>query len=365
MAQMRVLHVVASTERRGGEIFTSDLVRALDGLGVAQQVASLRPGRGYSVEFDVATHILGGQDLVRVSRLHRLVRRLRPHVIQAHGGEAMKVSVLARVDVPIVYRRIGGAPPALRSGWRRYGYQRLVRRTARVAAVAETVRRESMILFRIPPERIVTIPNAVDAHRLHAYADRSVTRKDLGIDNAAPVFLSMGALSWEKDPPALLRVAAEALRRLPDAVYVVLGDGPMRSRMETEVSSLGLHDRMRMLGVRNNVTDLLSMADALLFASRPDGMEGMPASLIEAGMLGTPSVAFDVAGVGEVVIDGRTGRLVPWGQERILSDALVNLLADGVARQAMGDAARERCVREFSIETVAPRYLELYREVLA
>ena len=245
-----------------------------------------------------ATHILGGEDLVRVSRLRRLVRRLRPHVIQAHGGEAMKVSVLARVDVPIVYRRIGGAPPALRSGWRRYGYQRLVRRTARVVAVAAAVRRESMVLLRIPPERIVTIPNAVDAHRLHVYADPSVTRKELGIDGGAPVFLSMGALSWEKDPPALLRVAAEALRRLPDAVYVVLGDGPMRSRMEAEVSSLGLHDRMRMLGVRTDVPDLLSMADALLFASRPDGMEGMPASLIEAGMLGTPSVAYDVAGVG-------------------------------------------------------------------
>ena len=363
IAGMRVLHVVATTQRRGAEIFAADLVHALDGLGPAQQVASLRPARGPSVDFDAPTHTLGGGGL-SAGRLRRLVRRLRPDLIQAHGGEAMKISVLAHPGTPIVYRRIGGAPPALRKGWRRVGYQQLVRRTARVVAVAEAVRRESMLLLKIPPARIVTIPNAVDVHRLIAYADPSVTRKELGIESGAPVVLSMGALTWEKDPPVLLRVAAEALRRLPDAVYVVLGDGPMRSRMEAEVSFLGLQDRVRMLGTRTDVPDLLSMADVLLFASRPDGMEGMPASLIESGMLVTPSVAYDVAGVSEVVIDGKTGRLVPWGEERTLADALVNLLVDGVTRSAMGDATRERCLGEFSIESVAPRYLELYREVL-
>ena len=60
MTQLRVLHVVATTQRRGAEIFAADLVRALDGLGTAQQVASLRPAQGPSVDFDAPTHILGG-----------------------------------------------------------------------------------------------------------------------------------------------------------------------------------------------------------------------------------------------------------------------------------------------------------------
>ena len=280
-----------------------------------QRVAILHSSPGPSVDFAAPIHTIGAKGVASTSQLRRVVRDWRPDVIQAHGGEAMKAAVLARLDVPIVYRRIGGAPLALQSGWRTFAYQLLVARTARVIAVAEAVRRESIALFKIPPDRIVTIPNAVDADRLILSADASSLRKALGIDACTPVFLSMGALTWEKDPLALLRVAAEVLRRSPDAVYVVLGDGPMRSQMEREVSVLGLHDRVRMLGVRCDVPDLLRLADALLFASRPDGMEGMPASLIEAGMLSTSSVAYDVAGVGEVVTDGETGRLVPWGEE--------------------------------------------------
>jgi glycosyltransferase involved in cell wall biosynthesis len=363
--EMRVLHVVATSQRRGSEIFAADLIHALDGSETSQHVAVLRPSRGHTVDFGAPVDMFGGGSLAHVSGLRRLVARWRPRVIQAHGGEALKASVLAFVDVPIVYRRIGGAPPALRHGWRRVAYQRLVARSARVVAVAEAVRSESITLFKIPPIRIVTIPNGVDARRLSPSLEPSAMRESLRIAAGAPVFLSMGALTWEKDPLALLRIAAGVLRRLPDSVYVVLGDGPMRSRMQTEVSSLGIEDRVRMLGVRGDAPDLLSLADALLFASRPDGMEGMPAALIEAGMLGTPSVAYDVAGVGEVVIDGRTGRLVPWGEEDALSEAMLDVLGNASTREAMGAAAQERCLADFSIERIAPRYLQLYEDVAA
>jgi glycosyltransferase involved in cell wall biosynthesis len=365
MAGMRVLHVVATGQRRGGEIFATDLIRALDRLGTRQHVAILRPSNGPSIDFGVQATMLSGRGFTPPRRLRSLVHSWQPHVIQAHGGEAMKASVLAFTVAPIVYRRIGGAPPRLRGGWRSRVYRHLVSRTARVVAVAEAVRRESIALLGSPPDRTITIPNAVDVERLVATAHPSLLREELGIDPRVPVFLSVGALSWEKDPLALLNVAADVLERVDEAVYVIVGDGPMRSRLEAEVAVRGLHQRVRILGVRSDVPDLLSMADALLFASRPDGMEGMPASIIEAGMLSTPAVAYDVAGVGEVVTDGLTGRLVRWGDERALSGAMIEILGDEDARATMGAAARERCLADFSIENVAPRYLHVYLEVLA
>jgi glycosyltransferase involved in cell wall biosynthesis len=364
MTGVRVLHVVATSQRRGAEIFAVDLVQALDGMGIAQRVAILRSNGSDSIAYRAPAQPLGGGGLERVIALRRLVRRLRPHVIQAHGGEAMKASVLASVSVPIVYRRIGGAPPALRRGWRRRAFRHLVGRTARVIAVAEAVRGESISLLRVPPSHVVTIPNGVDPDRLAARRDRSAMRAELGIDSAAPVFVSIAALTWEKDPLAHLRAGASVLRSLPQAVHLFVGDGPMRSRLKREVSSLGLDDRIQILGIRSDVPDLLMMADALLFASRPDGMEGMPAAVIEAGMMRTPSAAYDVAGVGEVVLDGTTGRLVPWGQEEALSAALLDLLRDDFTRKGMGEAARTRCLTRFSIDHIAARYLDVYREVL-
>lgn len=364
MTALRVLHVVATSQRRGAEIFAADLVHALEGRGIAQRVAVLRSNGSQAVAYHAPVHGLTGGKLERVAALRRLVHRSRPHVIQAHGGEAMTASVFATTSVPIVYRRVGGAPPSLRRGWRRRVFRHLVRHTARVVAVADAVRRETISLLGVPRSHVVTIPNGVDPGRLTAHRDRATVRTALGIDHAAPVFLSMAALTWEKDPLAHLRVGAGVLRSLPRAAHLFVGDGPMRSQMEREVSSIGLDGRIHLLGARSDVPDLLEAADVLLFASRPDGMEGMPAAAIEAGMVGTPTVGYDVAGLGEVVLDRTTGRLVPWGEEDALATAMVDLLGDDEARHAMGEAARVRCLAGFSIDDIATRYVGLYRGVL-
>jgi glycosyltransferase involved in cell wall biosynthesis len=372
MSGLRVLHVVATTERRGAEVFAADLVGALRGSVSAQHVAIVRECDGDRVSYAAPTRVLGdGRDrsagyaikLKRVQRLRRMIKGFVPHVIQAHGGEALKACVLARACVPVVYRRIGVAPRALSHGWRRLEYQHLVARAARVVAVADSVRRESIALLNIPPARIVTIPNAVDMQRLDARPEPSVIRQELKISDTDRLLVSAGALSWEKDPLAHVRIGATILERMPDALHVFLGDGSMRPDVERQVRSLGLADRVRVLGSRDDVPGFLALADALLFASRPDGMEGMPAAIIEAGLLSTPSVAYDVAGVREVVVDGVTGRLVPWGEERALTRALLDLMDDHTARRRLGDAARQRYASEFVIDRVAPKYLEIYESL--
>jgi glycosyltransferase involved in cell wall biosynthesis len=108
----------------------------------------------------------------------------------------------------------------------------------------------------------------------------------------------------------------------------------------------------------------LTASDVLLFASRTDGMEGMPATVIEAGMVGTPVAGYAVAGVPEVVVDGVTGFLVPPGDVDGLTERVVQLLGDEKRRKAIGESARERCLAHFEIQTVAPRYISLYEQVV-
>ena len=371
---MRILHVVASGQRRGAEVFASDLVRALARAGVPQRVAVLR-GTCSDVGFDAPLTMLDGaeEDAGTTSpgasrrrwlRLRHAAAEWSPDVVQAHGGEATKHALASLVGrgTPVIYRRIGLAPPWLHRGPRRAAYAWLMRRAARVVTVGEQVRRETRELFGVPASRIVAIPNGVDRGRVGAVRGQDEIRDGLGIPPGRQVLVSVGGITWEKDPLGHLRVAARVIRRR-DAAHVWIGDGPLRPVLEQHAARAGLNGRFVLLGSRTDVGDLLAAGDVLLFASRADGMEGMPAALIEAGMAGVPAAAFAVAGAPEVIEDGRTGLLASSGDEEGLAGRVLELLEDDERRCAMGAAARERCLARFEIGPIAERYLALYDEV--
>ena len=371
---MRVLHVVASGRRRGAEIFASDLVRALARAGVPQRVAVLR-GTCSDVGFDAPVTMLDGAEedagttspvasRRRLLRLRHAAAEWSPDVVQAHGGEAAKHALASVVGMrtPVIYRRIGLAPPWLHRGPRRAAYAWLMRRAARVVTVGEQVRRETAELFTVPASSIVAIPNGVDRGRVGAVRGQDEIRDGLGIPPGRQVLVSVGGITWEKDPLGHLRVAARVIRRR-DAAHVWIGDGPMRSALEQHAARAGLNGRFVLLGSRTDVGDLLAAGDLLLFASRADGMEGMPAALIEAGMAAVPAAGFAVAGAPEVIEDGRTGLLASSGDEEGLAGRVLELLEDDERRRAMGTAARERCLARFEIGPIAERYLSLYDEV--
>jgi glycosyltransferase involved in cell wall biosynthesis len=367
--EVRVLHVVATAERRGAEMFAADLIGALRGAGVEQQVAVLRRS-GLVLRFPSPVTVLGDGgmrlpgvrvNLATIGALRDLLNRWKPAVIQVHGGEPLKHVVLAAggSTARVVYRRIGSAPSRITRGPGRVGYGRLMRRASRVVTVADALRREAIETFRIPPERVVTIPNAVDVERLSPARSRAELRAELGIPPDAPVVISIGALTWEKDPETHLEVACVARQRHASLVHLFVGSGPRGRALERIVRERGLGDWVRLLGTRADVADLLGAADVLLLASK---VEGLPACLIEAGMAGLPAAAFAVAGVPEIIRDGESGLLAPPDDVVALTDALSRLLDEPDVRERMGAAAKERCAR-FDIRSVAPRYRSLYEEL--
>ena len=369
---LRVLHVVASDQRRGAEMFAADLVRALGERGVSQRMAVLRNGSAATTyEAPIADlRALRPAPIAHVdpsacARLARTVRDGRPHLVQVHGGEALKYATCAmfRDRTPIVYRRIGGAPAWMSRWAQRRIYSALMRRPVRIVTVAERIREETIALFGVSPARVVTIPNGVDAARMRPTRTRSSTRRELDLPESAPVLLSLASLTWEKDPLAHVAVAARVIDEVPGAMHVIAGDGSMRADLEREIRRRGISDRVRVLGVRSEVADLMHASDVLLFASRPDGMEGMPAVAIEAGMSSLPVAGYDVAGISEVVENEATGYLVPWDDVDGLAGRVSRLLRDDRLRISMGEAACRRCA-PFDVQAVAGRYVDVYEEAL-
>jgi L-malate glycosyltransferase len=373
---VRVLHVVDTPQLRGAEVFASDLVRALNEQSVSQRVAVLRPGGSGRVRFDAPVHLLGSNGRMTpglrihaqaLRALRRLVREWRPNIVQAHGGSTLKYSIPAALGLPtrVVYRHIGPTPSRMFGYIKRAGYGVLMGRVDRVVAVGESVRRNALEVLRVPGGRVVTIPNAVDSQRIRPTAGREAVRHSLDIPVASPVVLSLGALTWEKNPVAHVDIGARVLHQRPDAIHLLVGDGPMRQEVEASIHRRGLEGQMLMLGARPDVADLFAASDVLLFASRPDGMESMNASVIEAGMLGIPAVGYAVGGVPEVIVEGTTGYLIPAGDVDGLAARVLQLLANPEKRRVMGVAAREHCLARFDIRSIAPKYLELYEELMS
>ncbi|MGH2787262.1 MAG: glycosyltransferase [Actinomycetota bacterium] len=367
---MRVLHVIATGERRGAEMFASELVGSLTETGLDQRVVVLRGSKGVSVPFNAPVMALGSDsrrrlpglrlDPAGVKSLRDVARSWRPDVIQAHGGEALKHCVLfrSRGGSPIVYRRIGSAPPWVGGRMRRLAHGRIMRRAARVVTLAEVLRRQTIEMYGLRPERVLTIPRGVDPRRLEPSAQRDEIRRSLGVRPDAKVILSLGALTREKDPVSHVHLAARVMREMPEAIHILAGDGPLRDEVAATTARLGLAGRVLLLGNRGDVGDLLSASDVMILASRT---EGMPGCLIEAGMAGLAAAAYAVAAVPEVVQDGRSGLLVRPGDLDGLTQCVLRLLTDENLRISLGREARSWCLARFDSRVISDTYLQLYR----
>jgi glycosyltransferase involved in cell wall biosynthesis len=367
---VRVLHVVSTGRRRGAEMFASDLVAALGNEGIDQHVAVLRGTKPVDVLYQAPVTVVGEEranEALRVGTvrsLRRLLRAWEPDILQAHGGEALKYSFLAdrRKGHRVVYRRIGSVHPRTTFGLRKLAYGAMMRRANHVVALGKAAREETIQTFGVRPERIVTIPNGVDPSRIRPHRTRDEVRRSLGVAADASVVLSLGALTWEKDPLAQVDVAARVLRRSDRAVFLIAGEGPLRAEVAQAVDEVRLGGRILLLGNRTDPGDLLASSDVLLMTSRT---EGMPGAAIEGAMAGIPVVAYAIGGISEAVREGTTGLLARPGDREALAGDVLALLNDENARRAMGRAAMEWSRTRFDIGVVAPRYLRLYRHVLA
>jgi len=211
-------------------------------------------------------------------------------------------------------------------------------------------------------EQYVTIPSGVPLRRfMEAPPEaRSRLRAELGLDENAVVFLSVGRLEPVKGFDILIE--AWRLLDIPRPHLVIVGDGSLRQSLQKQAAEAGIGRDVHFLGFRQDVPDWMHMADAFVLASRNEGMGRV---FIEAMAAGLPVVATRVGGVPSVVLHERTGLLVPPEDPQALAEAVARLAVDRELRRRMGAAGRERVWPEYDESTMVSRLLELYSVLLA
>lgn len=202
------------------------------------------------------------------------------------------------------------------------------------------------------------VHNGVDLDR---YAPRAGAPRPLGLPADAPVWVKVAALREPKGHLDAVAAWREVVRSHPDAHLVFAGDGPQRPAIEAAVRAAGLTDRVHLAGRVEDVPTLLAGADGVLSASHT---EALPTALIEACAAELPVVATDVGGTRDVIVDGRTGRLVAAHRPAELAAAVLELMENSDQAARFARAAREHAHSSFSMPAWVDNLLALYREVM-
>ncbi len=350
---LRVLQVVTDRDRRGSQVYALDLAPGLQEVGCVVTTVALAPGEhGDSLPIEVL-----GSRRRSARTLWRLRGRARDHdIVVAHGSATLIACAvaLAGTRTPFVYRQISD-PLFWAATWRRrIRVAAYLRRAEHVVTLSSGVAAEFMRHYRLRANLVSVIPNAVPGERFAAppSCDQQGVRERLQVPAGSRIALYVGALVEEKGVDLAIRSVADR----DDVTLLVVGDGPHRSTLQSLGTDL-MGDRIRFVGAVDDPRPLYWAADVLLMPTR--GGDSMPAVLIESGLCGLPAVTCPVGAICDVVIDQRTGLVVPIDDLRALSLAVMRVLDEPGLAETLGKAAKAHCAGNFTIDATAPTWQRL------
>ncbi len=368
MKSLCILQVIDGMNIGGAEVLLVDLVRSLGAAGHHVQVAYSTPGpmAARLAELNVPLTRLprfGRVDPFLLLRLMRLMRLEKPDIVHTHLFKSDLHGRLAArwAGVPVVISTAHNNDSWAKRAPLGWLYGRTARLADRIIAVSEEVREYQIKYTFLPPEKIVTIDNGVDLRRFEGQeAAGHALRAEFGIASDAPLVGIIGRLTLQKDHASFLQAAARIRVALPEARFLVVGDGLLRAELVEQARSLKLDEAVIFAGLRSDIPAVLAALDVLVFSSR---WEGLPVTLLEGMAAARPIVSTAVGGVPGVVADGDSALLVPAGISSVLADATLRVLRDPALARKLSVAARERVREKYSLDSMLKQTLALYEEL--
>jgi glycosyltransferase involved in cell wall biosynthesis len=221
---------------------------------------------------------------------------------------------------------------------------------------------ESLTAYAPRKENWRILPYGIEVPPPPGDAARRALRAEFGWSPETPVVLHVGRFIEQKNHVGLLEIFARISKEIPAARLLLVGEGPLQSEIQNEISARGLEDKAVCAGVRSDVPQLMSNSDLFLF---PSFHEGFGLVAIEANGAGLPVVASKIPGVTEAVADQETAFLFPLPGVQEMADASIELLNNPDLRKQMGEAGRARVRQKFTRAASAQNLLQLYRDCLA
>jgi L-malate glycosyltransferase len=369
-----ILHMIDSFEQGGSERQALQLVRQLhesgrSGVRLAclQNKGSLRAeadrlGLGEIPEYPLTSFY----DRNFVTQLRRLARFLKENeidVVHTHDFYTnifgMTAAAMARVRARIAYK---GETDGFRTATQKRLERGAFRLAHRVVANSDAVLRQ-LISEGLPAEKVARHYNGLDLKRVavQSGATRSDILEMLALPERRLVTIVANLQHPVKDHPTFLRAAARVRAAVPDAAFVIAGEGKLMPSLRELSAQLGLKRDVFFIGRCEKVAELLSVSDLCALSSTAEGFSN---SILEYMAAARPVVVTDVGGAREAVIEGETGYLVSAGDDQQMAQRMIELLRDPNRARAMGERGKSIVAEKFSCERQLASTLDLYSELL-
>jgi glycosyltransferase involved in cell wall biosynthesis len=386
---MNIAHLSTASSWRGGEVQSFYLAQGLTRHGyknylIAQArgaLAKISTGlskgsdapiflfnRAYQPEI-ISIRMRGELDIQAIWKIAQILRRKQAHILHMHTAHAITLGSLAgkiaRVPGLIISRRIHFP---LRSPFlSRFKYQWGI---DKIIAVSQEVKNQ-LIRDGIAEDKIAVVHSGVDLSQFNPDVPFNQIRQELAFSQNIPLVGIIGHLVPEKGQALVIQAVPEILKEVPEARFLLVGDGPQRHVLQSQIDTLGLNKVVYLLGFRWDIPEILADLDILVAPST--STEGSPGSIKEAMAMGKPVIALNLGFFREIITDGIEGILLPYNEfgknsareevVRELVKAVVSLLKDKEKRQELGQSAFKK-IQMFSMDKMIEGTETIYLEVL-
>jgi glycosyltransferase involved in cell wall biosynthesis len=359
------LHIDTARTWRGGQNQVLLTVNGLRAIGhraalVAHPGGELRRRAAEGLEL-IPIAPRTEMDLSAAWKLSRLVTRLAPDVIHAHDPHGVAMAALALslgaakggpMPVLVASRRVDFHLKG--NSFSRWKY----RQVDCFIAASDAIRR-MLVADGVPADRTVTVHEGIDVDHVLAAPAVNV-HEAFFLPHGAPVVGNVAALVPHKGQRYLIEAAHQVVQQLPDARFVILGEGDLREQLAKQVHEHHLEKHVLLPGFRTDVLGCIKGFDLFVMSSVT---EGLGTSLLDAMACARPIVATTAGGIPEIVEEGVNGLLVPPRDQTALATAIVRALKDAGLRQRMGDAGLTRVNARFTVERMVAETASVYARV--
>ena len=362
---MKIVQLITRPQRRGAEIFAVQLAERLRILGHEVVLISLFQGPG-GLEFSgkwIKLDLVptGKLDWKGFRQLAKILDQISPDLVQCNASDTLRYGALAkwfsRSPFKLIYRNANQMSHFLDSTLKKWWNALLIRQVDGVASVSELSKVDFLKTFPFK-RKIEVLPVGIDLEELD-----SKSSQPLPIEISKPYFINLGGWVKEKNQQDLLQIFGKLRQSIKHSPCLLLvGKGPEKSALQELTQTLKIGDSVHFVPSQSNPFSILKHAKALVLTPNA---EGLPAVILEAMYLGIPVIAYDVGGISELIQTGKTGWLVPKGDQKGFHDALLECLdmPDNELRK-ITNSAKFLMETRYELSGIAMAFENFYKKLI-